>query len=90
MKLTEKARAVLEAAAIKNYGIGARQVAGILGYGNKFMRAGQYMGRLKREGWVISKMQWYVGRRGRRVYSHTLYFITKKGREAMRASLSCK
>jgi hypothetical protein len=86
MKLTDKARAVLEAAeraqAIDR-AIGARQIALILGFGNKYMRAGQYAGKLQAQGWLISEMQWYRGARGHDVYSHTEYFITRKGREEL-------
>jgi hypothetical protein len=82
MSLTPLARKVLEAAAGRD-GVGARDVAQILGYGRKYMRAGQYAGRLRREGWLTSEMQWYRGARGHDCYSHTLYFITKKGRDAI-------
>jgi hypothetical protein len=90
MKLTPLARKVLEATrdhqdhATHDSGIGARAIAHLL-WGNchKAMRAGQYAGRLAREGWMQSKMCWYQGARGHQVYSHTEYFITNKGREAI-------
>jgi len=85
MKLTPKARAVLTAALRADHhdGIGARQVAHILGYGNKYMRAGQYVGKLCKEGWIQSRMNWYRGSRGHDVYSHMSYFITQKGKEIL-------
>jgi len=83
MKLTPLARRVLEAAS-KRDGIGAREVARVLGFGNKYMRAGQYAARLQDEGWLFREMQWYRGARGGDCYSHTLYFITRKGRDAIK------
>jgi hypothetical protein len=81
--LTTKARAVLEAASGRDGVIGARRVAHILGFGRKFMRAGQYAGRLARAGWLVKRTHWYRGRRGHDVYSHVEYFITEKGRKIL-------
>jgi len=84
MKLTPKAIAVLTAPRSgPTQGIGARQVAHILGYGHKYLRAGQYAGKLRREGWLQAQIQSYRGKRGYNVYSHMSYFITMKGRLAL-------
>jgi hypothetical protein len=90
MKLTPKARSVLEAArshqdnSSHDSGIGARAIAHVL-WGNchKAMRAGQYAGKLQHMGWMTRRMCWYRGARGHDVYSHTEYFITKAGRTAL-------
>jgi hypothetical protein len=90
MKLTPKAREVLEAArahqdnSSHDSGIGARAIAHVL-WGNchQAMRGGQYAGRLIRGGWLWRKTCWYRGKRGHDVYSHTEYFITLEGRTAL-------
>jgi hypothetical protein len=90
MKLTEKARAVLEAAAAhqdnvaNDSGIGARGIAHAL-WGNCTMpmRAGQYAGKLINQRWLWRRMCWYRGAHGHEVYSHTEYYITQEGRAAI-------
>ena len=89
MKLTTKAAAVLRAAAsfqaLHEGGIGARAIASILWANpHKAMRAGQYAGKLVHMNWLQRRMCWYQGARGHEVYSHTEYFITRKGRQVLK------
>jgi hypothetical protein len=89
MTLTPNARRVLQAFADSSGGsIGARAVAQVLGFRShgtgRNYAAGGYMARLYWEGWLSRHSETYIGARGRTCYSGMRYWITAKGRAALK------
>lgn len=54
------------------------------------LRAGQYVGRLCRCGWVAKRYDEYRGRRGHMVACGVRYSLTSKGRDALNAALAAE
>jgi len=84
--MTAKQQAVLEAfAAARDYSIGAHAVSHVLWPEKRSrpLRAGQYMGKLARKGWLVRHHDFYFGARGHECYAGASYFLTIKGREAL-------
>jgi hypothetical protein len=88
MKLTPKARLVLEAfAKARDGSIGARAVAEVLGFSRRgpgrSYAAGGYMARLFWEGWLGRRSVYYTGARGHECFCGVRYWITEKGRKIL-------
>jgi hypothetical protein len=87
MKLTPKARLVLEAfAKARDGSIGARAVAEVLnfrGTRGRYYAAGGYMAKLYWEGWLGRRSDYYTGARGHECFCGVRYWITEKGRKIL-------
>ena len=84
--MTTTEAAVL-AAILRRPGCGANYIVDVIwptSHRHMSLRAGQYVGRLVRKGWVRKTYDEYTGQRGHRIIASVNYTLTPKGREAFR------